>query len=151
MFALKLRLSKACLSFARPHVQRTYVATQQGHLRERAQQSEPRGKRVRVRVSCVGEASAASAPPQPAAGDALHEAAAQPPAPILPDQLGSEWLLLNTDTLTVHHCFTSKCVTSGCGRYLPFSSKAVRPAQLHGDGLITCALCFGSRQPLSRQ
>ena len=61
----------------------------------------------------------------------------------------SEWVLLHTETLTVHHCVSSRCVATGCGRYLVHKGQAMRPNKLPKNSVYSCALCFGTREPLT--
>lgn len=115
-------------------------------------------KRVKITVTCGSEGSAsvpasesaASASAPPASATVPEESAAAPaPSHIMKAVQQSEWVLLHTETLTVHHCVSSRCVATGCGRYLVHKGQAMRPNKLPKNSVYSCALCFGTREPLT--
>lgn len=129
-------------------VARTYGAAQKECKDNCARRQEiperPAKRSHRITAAC----SEPSAPSNLAAPAASNLPAPSVAASDDPSALGSDWVLLNTQTLTVHYCVSSQCVASGCGKYLLRSSQALRPSKLRGHGLFTCALCFGKRDAI---
>ena len=143
------------LSTSRIWIARTYVAAQKECKDNRARRQDiperPAKRSHRITAAC-SEPSAPSNLPEPSGVASDDQSAGVPAAPSLggavASALGSDWVLLNTQTLTVHYCVSSQCVASGCGKYLLGSSQALRPSKLRGHGLFTCALCFGKREAI---
>ena len=129
---------------------RTYFKKQESEAGESAtvspREAQPpkQAKRIRVGAGCAAASSVAEIPSSSRPASSTSET---DPVAIGTLAVG-DWVLVNTSTFVVHHCVTSRCVTTACGRYLPFVSKVTRASKLTGHGYFSRALCFGKRWPL---